>query len=137
MVNFPLDENNALSVSGLVVNRVIDLLNEDIYFIDAPDDDVVFESDAFSTASFTKAILYGESVIQNGKLECTLAWRITDQDDFLTSVSSSVHFYPGVSVDLGPNREVGGLQAKVQCSVDDGDPNTGVLTDLKVLLRRE
>ncbi len=125
-----------------IVNEMIDLLDEDVWF-QGDTEQNRWESPVFDTSRFTWIGLrvYGDL---DGILDCAVAWQLTPEDAFRVSsprleVGSAQ--YPRPQLLPVTETEVRGLRAKVICRTTTTlfpgvPPATGMLTDVKVLLRR-
>jgi hypothetical protein len=133
-----------------IVNRVLDLLDEPVE-LESSADDPTWQSRPFDTAQFTRAGLRVATESGSDPVTCSLWWQFTAEDEFLpapaerpTAIGDDSRLDPVVS---GPVvfSSIFGLRARAVCRVvfpDFGQvppppPSAAVLTDVKVLLRRE
>jgi hypothetical protein len=136
------------AVTPVPVNRVVDLLNEEVYLEDGSDREL-WVSDVFDTSAFTIIGLRVSGEADIGCLVCEVAWQFGPDDPFEISVPSELIFAPIVIPDPGPGEaprpdafpdlylqrprwpigvplsdfaEVRGMRAKVVCEAPLGCP---------------
>ena len=110
-----------------VVNQVIDLLDEDVNLPPG----VAWESEIFDTSQFTALVFHASaSLAQDGSITCLSYWQLEDGPFIPIGVSA----FLTTPVRAGKSG-IYGVRARIRCVGEDNIG--GVLTDVKVLLRRE
>ena len=137
VVNFPTDEDGNLLTVVPVANRVLDLLDTDLPLVDGE----AWHSEVFSTGAFNW-IAVQVTVNQNsGSSQCRVEWQLVPDDPWIDSTgagNSSPNLVAvwaqasNVSSSRSALAQVQAPLARILCF-----SGGGLLTDLKVLLRRE
>ena len=135
-------------------NRVIDLLDGQIE-LDSATETTTWQSQPFNTAQYTRVGIRVTTQEDSDFVLCSLWWQFTPDDEFLPGPPSAAQQFIGDDWRLEPLilapigfSEIFGLRARAVCQLyglaDFGrtdptppQPASAVLTDVKVLLRRE
>ena len=131
-----------------IVNRMLDLLDEEI-FLEQVGGESEWESPSFDTSQFNQLILKVDSQASSGIVSCTTEWSFGGDDSFVPGSTFPVFVGDDAqaqrfALGLTPQTVVG-LRGRIRCSLvgpDFGgggtpDPANGVISDVKVLLRRD
>jgi hypothetical protein len=134
-------------------NRVIDLLDGEVV-LDSASENTTWQSQPFNTAQFTRVGIRVTTQEDSDAVICSLWWQFTPDDEFLPGPPSAAQQFIGDDSRLEPLAlapigfsEIFGLRARAVCQLfpfpDFGrtdpppPPTSAVVTDVKVLLRRE
>jgi hypothetical protein len=134
-------------------NKVIDLLDGEVV-LDAATEQATWQSRPFDTAQFNRVGIRVVTQEDSDPVLCSLWWQFTPDDEFLPGPPSAAQRFIGDDSRLEPISvapigfsEIFGLRARAVCQLypypDFGrtdpppPPASAVVTDVKVLLRRE
>ena len=139
VMNFPTDENGILLAVVPVANRVIDLVDSDVTISSGE----FWYSEVFSAGSFNWIALQATNQEASATIFCDVHWQLAVGEAWFAGTTSPTPDIPAINTGSfsGTTRRSGleKVQAplgRIRC-VWQGGSADGLLTDVKVLLRRE